>query len=113
MWVKTAIFNLDAGVSRGGCGAAGQLGERHHITGHAHPKPAAAKPPYARQLELGGSCSLSGPAQAGAQSRHGRFVDLAEERERDVPAAIGQPSRRHTVQVQRRDRLRQVSDCLS
>jgi hypothetical protein len=113
MRVKAAIFNLDAGVSRGGCGAAGELGERRHITGHAHPEHAAAEPPCARQLELGGSCSLSGPAQAGAQSRHGRFVDLAEERERDVPAAIGQPSRRHPVQVQRCDRRRQVSDCPS
>jgi hypothetical protein len=48
MGVKAAILNLDAGVSRGRCGAAGQLGQRRHITGHAHPEHAAAKSPYAR-----------------------------------------------------------------
>ena len=46
--MKAAIFNLDAGVSRGGCGAAGQLGQRRHITGDAHPEHAAAEPPCAR-----------------------------------------------------------------
>jgi hypothetical protein len=48
MGVKAAILNLDAGVSRGCCGAAGQLGQRRHIAGHAHPEHAAAKSPYAR-----------------------------------------------------------------
>jgi hypothetical protein len=65
MGMETAIFHLYAGASRGCCGVGGQLGQRDHIAGDAHPEDAPAESPGARQLELGRSGSPGAPAQAG------------------------------------------------